>query len=41
MISFRNIAIHNYTSLDLNIVKSIIEKNLKDLSEFSSILLKM
>lgn len=34
MAGFRNIAIHDYQQLDLNILKSILSKNLGDLEEF-------
>ena len=35
MIGFRNIAVHDYKALNIAIVKSIIEKNLSDFSEFT------
>jgi uncharacterized protein YutE (UPF0331/DUF86 family) len=34
MTGFRNIAIHDYQDLDLEILKSILAKNLRDLEEF-------
>ncbi len=34
MTGFRNIAIHNYQALNLEILKSILTKNLKDLEDF-------
>ncbi len=34
MTGFRNIAIHDYKAIDINILKSILTKNLKDLEEF-------
>lgn len=34
MIGFRNIAVHNYKSLDLKIVKDVIEKHMDDFKEF-------
>lgn len=34
MIGFRNIAVHNYKSINLEIVKEIIEKHLEDFREF-------
>ena len=40
MVGFRNIAVHDYQKLNLEIVQNIIEKNLKDLKEFAAILLK-
>ncbi len=38
MISFRNIAVHEYTKLNIEIVESIIQKNLDDLMKFSKIM---
>ena len=35
MIGFRNIAVHQYKELDLNIVESIIDDGLEDLLEFA------
>ena len=40
MVSFRNIAVHDYTSLSLDVVESIIQKHLTDFTEFTAILLK-
>lgn len=34
MTGFRNIAIHNYQALNLDILKSILTSNLKDLEDF-------
>ena len=34
MVGFRNIAVHNYTKLDLNVVEMIIKKHLQNLVEF-------
>ncbi|NMB26827.1 MAG: DUF86 domain-containing protein [Tissierellia bacterium] len=34
MIGFRNIAVHNYQKINLNILQNIIENNLKDFNEF-------
>lgn len=34
MTGFRNIAIHNYQALNLDILKSILSSNLKDLEDF-------
>lgn len=36
-VGFRNIMVHDYTELDLNIVKSIIEKHLADFTAFCHI----
>lgn len=33
---FRNVAVHNYTRLDLAIVQSIVEQRLDDLLRFAS-----
>ena len=40
MISFHDIAVHDYASLDLDIVVSIVEKHLTDFTDFTTILLK-
>lgn len=37
MVGFRNIAFHNYQTVNLNIVKEIIEKHLKDLKSFGEL----
>ena len=36
MIGFRNVAVHDYTRLNLAIVRSIIERNLDDLLRFTT-----
>jgi len=38
MVGFRNIAVHNYTALDIAVVRSIIQDHLEDLLVFSRIL---
>lgn len=40
MVGFRNIAIHNYTKLDMESVKNIIEDHLNDIKRFTETLLK-
>lgn len=40
MVGFRNIAIHDYSRINVNILKSILTKNLKDLEDFYSTVLK-
>ncbi|MEN2995455.1 MAG: DUF86 domain-containing protein [Acetomicrobium sp.] len=40
MTGFRNVAVYNYQALDLNILKSILVNNLKDIEEFYSTLLQ-
>ena len=40
MIGFRNIAVHDYQKLDLDIVVAVIGKNLVDLQTFKSIVLR-
>ncbi len=39
MVGFRNIAVHNYQSVNLKIVEEIIEKHINDLKTFTSIIL--
>lgn len=40
MVGFRNVAVHDYQSLNLNILQSIIENHLDELVEFGSVILK-
>ena len=40
LVGFRNIAVHNYTQLNLEIVKSIIENNLTDFLQFTKKILQ-
>ncbi|NOY65453.1 MAG: DUF86 domain-containing protein [Nitrospirae bacterium] len=40
MIGFRNIAVHDYTSIDVDILKSILRNNLKDIEEFYTTILR-
>lgn len=35
MVGFRNIAIHDYQTVNLEIVKEVIEKHIYDLKKFS------
>jgi uncharacterized protein YutE (UPF0331/DUF86 family) len=40
MVGFRNIAVHDYTSINLDILKSILLNNLKDIEEFYTVIVK-
>lgn len=40
MVGFRNIAIHDYQNIDVEILKSILAKHLKDLEDFYTAILK-
>ena len=40
MIGFRNIAVHDYQKLELDIVVAVVEKHLKDLEKFKEIIVK-
>jgi len=40
MVGFRNIAIHDYQALDVDILKAILTKHLKDLERFYTTILK-
>ncbi len=40
MVGFRNIAIHDYQSINVDILKSILTKNLKNLEEFYATVIK-
>ena len=39
MVGFRNIAIHDYQAIDVDILKSILTKHLKDLEQFYTTIL--
>ena len=39
MVGFRNMAIHDYQALDVDILKAILSKNLKDLEQFYTTIL--
>jgi uncharacterized protein YutE (UPF0331/DUF86 family) len=41
MVGFRNIAVHNYKAINLDIVKEIVEKHLGDFIIFTEIVLKI
>ncbi|SHH11665.1 type VII toxin-antitoxin system HepT family RNase toxin [Desulforamulus hydrothermalis] len=41
MVGFRNIAVHDYQSVNLNILQKIIENHLADLETFAGILVKL
>ena len=41
MVGFRNIAVHDYLNMNLEILQGIIEKNLTDLQEFAAVLLRL
>ncbi|MGA9405720.1 MAG: DUF86 domain-containing protein [Bacteroidota bacterium] len=40
MVGFRNIAVHEYRTLDIEVLKSILKNNLKDLEDFYTALIK-
>ena len=40
MVGFRNIAVHNYQQLSLDIVRSILDQKLGDFRQFCSVMLK-
>ena len=40
MVGFRNIAVHDYAKLNIDILKAILDQHLTDFSEFSKILLQ-
>jgi len=39
MVGFRNIAVHEYSEIDADVLRSILAKNLKDIEEFYSAVL--
>lgn len=40
MVGFRNIAVHDYQNLNLDIVRAVIEKHLKDFKDFKKVILQ-
>lgn len=40
LIEFRNTAVHDYQSLNLNILRSILDKHLSDFTDFTALILK-
>ena len=40
MVGFRNIAVHDYQIIKLEILKTILEKHLQDLEEFYTVVIK-
>jgi uncharacterized protein YutE (UPF0331/DUF86 family) len=40
MVGFRNIAVHNYREIDLDILRGILAERLDDLRVFSALLLR-
>ena len=40
MVGFRNIAVHDYQNLNLEIVRAVIEKHLKDFQDFKKVILQ-
>lgn len=40
MVGFRNIAVHDYTKINIEIISAIIKSNLDDLREFTKIVLR-
>ncbi|MDA8234054.1 MAG: DUF86 domain-containing protein [Clostridia bacterium] len=41
MVGFRNIAVHDYRVVNIEIVKNIIEKHLGDFEQFANIIIKL
>lgn len=41
MVGFRNIAVHDYRSLDENVLQDVIEKHLNELLDFARTILKL
>ena len=41
MVGFRNIAVHDYQTLNLDILKQIIEKHLADFTNYTKLILKL
>lgn len=41
MVGFRSVAVHDYQSLDVNILESIIEKHMKDFLLFTQVIIEL
>lgn len=41
MVGFRNVAVHMYTELSIAILRSILKNNIKDLTQFAALLIKL
>ncbi|WP_313237220.1 type VII toxin-antitoxin system HepT family RNase toxin [Sporosarcina ureae] len=41
MVGFRNIAVHDYQSIDLEILKAILEKHINDFKDYTKIVLRI
>lgn len=41
MVGFRNIAVRNYTEINMDIVRSILKERLLDMKTFAKILIKL
>lgn len=41
MVGFRNIAVHDYLVLDLDILEKILEKHINDFKDFTKIILQL
>lgn len=39
MIGYKNIAVHNYKAINIDIVRNIVEKHLNDFNEFTKVVL--
>lgn len=40
MVGFRNVAVHDYETINPEILKSIVKDHLKDLEEFYTVMVK-
>ena len=41
MVGFRNIAVHDYQELELDILEAILEKHIDDFKEFTKVVLRL
>src|SRR5699024_2700874 len=41
MVGFRNIAVHDYQALDINILEAILEKHMDDFKNFTKVILQL
>ena len=41
MVGFRNIAVHDYQALELEILEAILEKHINDFKDFTKVVLQL
>ena len=41
MVGFRNIAVHNYQALDIDVLEAILEKHIDDFKDYTKVILQL